>query len=300
MSPSCPTPERLAAAASGEDTDATTHAMSCPHCARVVDEHRQLIVLVRGVKAPPLSTSRRDELAAEIMARADEPARSTRARWLLGAAALVAATCTALMFVPDDVAVTTVELDPRTSSPDVEMHARLATAEIAPPVPRREIVKLSDGELSIDATDREPVTVIVGDTSIVIRARAKVVARAGVIVTAHVFAGTVEIESAGHRQVILAGDVWTRETEPVRGDSLGAFRTGWEALRAGQYAEAATAFDRATDEVVAEDAAFWAAIATERAGDRQGAAQRLRAFLERFPGSPRADAARSALDRVTP
>lgn len=300
MSPSCPTPERLAAAASGEDTDATTHAMSCLDCARVVDDQRQLIALVRGSKAPPLSQGRRDELAAEIMARADEPARSTRARWLLGAAALVAAGVTAWMLVPDDVAVTTVALDPLTSSPEVEMQARLATAESAPPVPRREIVKLSDGELSIDATDREPVTVVVGDTRIVIRARAKVVARAGLIVTAHVFAGTAEIESAGRRQIIEAGDVWTRETEPIHGDSLGAFRTGWEALRAGRHAEAVAAFDRATDEVVAEDAAFWAAIASERGGDRQGAAQRLRAFLERFPGSPRADAARSALDRVTP
>ena len=54
-----------------------------------------------------------------------------------------------------------------------------------------------------------------------------------------------------------------------------------------------------TDPVVAEDAAFWAAIATERAGDSDGAATRLRTFLDRFPASPRAEAARAALERVT-
>jgi TolA-binding protein len=87
--------------------------------------------------------------------------------------------------------------------------------------------------------------------------------------------------------------------EPIAGsDSMAAFRRGWEALRAHHHAQAIAAFDLATDPVVAEDAAFWAAIATERAGDLDGAATRLRDFLDRFPGSPRAETARAALERI--
>jgi uncharacterized cupin superfamily protein len=168
-----------------------------------------------------------------------------------------------------------------------------------------DVVTLRDGEVSVDATDREPVTVVAGDTKVTIASRAKVVARRGVIVTARVFAGTAHVTTTnGRQQVIDAGDVWMREpdvtpTAVAATDSLVAFRTGWEELRAHHHPQAIAAFDRATDPVVAEDAAFWAAIATERAGDLDGAATRLRAFLDRFPSSPRAEAARAALDRVT-
>jgi TolA-binding protein len=83
--------------------------------------------------------------------------------------------------------------------------------------------------------------------------------------------------------------------QDARSVSLATFRTGWEALHEGRNTDAIAAFDRATDPVVAEDAAFWAAVATERAGDAEAAARRYRAFLDRFPQSPHADTARSAL-----
>ncbi|HEU0030205.1 MAG TPA: hypothetical protein VFQ53_06225 [Kofleriaceae bacterium] len=79
--------------------------------------------------------------------------------------------------------------------------------------------------------------------------------------------------------------------------ALAAFRDGWTALRAGQYEAAIAAFDRATDPVIAEEAAFWAANACERAGRLDDAARRYRAFVDRFPGSARAGSARTAIDR---
>jgi hypothetical protein len=77
--------------------------------------------------------------------------------------------------------------------------------------------------------------------------------------------------------------------------SAAAFRVGWTALHAGRNADAVAAFDRATDDAVAEDAAYWGAVAAQRAGDATGAQHRFWKFLTRFPASPRAADARAAL-----
>jgi hypothetical protein len=158
-------------------------------------------------------------------------------------------------------------------------------------------VAVREGVLSVDATDRAPVSITTRDTTVdIAQARAEVVARGGVIISTRVFAGSVEITSGGVHQVIAAGAVWTPPPGPAT--SLAAFRAGWEALHAGHDSDAIAAFDRATDPVVAEDAAFWAAIATLRTGDRDAARTRLHAFLSHFPHSPRAADARAALERL--
>ncbi|HTR53756.1 MAG TPA: tetratricopeptide repeat protein, partial [Kofleriaceae bacterium] len=64
-------------------------------------------------------------------------------------------------------------------------------------------------------------------------------------------------------------------------------------------ADAVAAFDRATDPIVAEEAMFWAAVCAGRAGDDDDSARRLRAFLARFPHSPRRHDARAALEQLT-
>jgi hypothetical protein len=51
--------------------------------------------------------------------------------------------------------------------------------------------------------------------------------------------------------------------------------------------------------VVAEDAVFWAAVAAERAGERGDARRRYADFLARFGSSPRVDAAKAAVARLT-
>ena len=107
--------------------------------------------------------------------------------------------------------------------------------------------------------------------------------------------------------MIVAGDVWVRPEPaakptptppPEPATSLALFRTSWEALRAGRDAEALAGFDRVTDPVIREDALYWGAVAADRAGDRAGAARRLRAFLDQFPASPRAEDARGLLAQL--
>jgi hypothetical protein len=163
----------------------------------------------------------------------------------------------------------------------------------------RDVVTLRDGQLAVDAVRARPVRVVAGTTRVEIAAaRASITARHGIVESVTVFAGSVEVSVGTRRQVIEAGMVW----EPA-GEALRAFREGWTALRDGKHAEAIAAFDRAveldraTAPVVAEDAAYWAAIASERSGDRAGAKRRYTEFLAKFPHSPRADTARAASRR---
>jgi TolA-binding protein len=157
-------------------------------------------------------------------------------------------------------------------------------------------IQLRDGTLSVDARDRTPVAVAIGDTTIrVTNAHVEIRAAHGVIVSAHAFAGSVERTSPESKAIISAGEVWT---PPPPEAALAAFRAGWSALHDGRNADALAAFERASDPVIAEEAAFWAAVAAQRANDREGAAQRFRAFLDAYPQSTRADAARAALQKL--
>jgi len=71
-----------------------------------------------------------------------------------------------------------------------------------------------------------------------------------------------------------------------------AFDDGWAALRAGDFARAAAAFERAlavtSDPRAVEDATFWRGIALARAGEVARAAHVFTAFLTAYPRSARA------------
>jgi hypothetical protein len=323
---SCPEPGRLAAAVTGEDAAVLDHARDCLPCRAALVEQRQVITALRTLARPAMRPERRAELAAEVMAASDAPQPRWRGERVMAiVAGAVAAAAVAMIVLAMQTRHAQAPSAPEITTRDepaiaFRNAARLPPVRYAAPERARviasgadyarahegeqDVVVLRDGELSVDATDREPVTIIAGDTRVVIAAsRAKVVARRGVIVTTRVFAGTAEVTTNGRSQVIDAGAVWTREPEntaepAASADSIAAFRAGWEHLRAHRHPQAIASFDRATDPVVAEEAAFWGAIASERAGDADGAATRLRAFLERFPSSPRADDARAALVRV--
>jgi hypothetical protein len=163
----------------------------------------------------------------------------------------------------------------------------------------RDVIELRDGELTVDARQTAPAEIRLGTTAIRIAdAKATVKVRTGALASVTVFAGSVELSSGARSTIVTAGTVWEAPAEPVAdaNSSLAAFREGWLALRQGQFTAAITAFDRASDPVVREDAAYWAAVAASRAGDRDAARRRFADFLSRFPGSPRAEAARRALE----
>jgi hypothetical protein len=162
----------------------------------------------------------------------------------------------------------------------------------------RDVIELRDGELTIDARNAAPVELRSGTTAIRIAdAKITVTARTGAVATVAVFAGSVEMSSGPRSMVVTAGTVWEAPAAP-NGEtdaSFEAFRAGWLALRRGELRVAIAAFDRASDPVVREDAAFWAAVAAERAGDDDAAHRRFVEFLATFPDSPRVNAVRRAI-----
>ncbi len=80
---------------------------------------------------------------------------------------------------------------------------------------------------------------------------------------------------------------------PVAGPSEAerAFHRGWEALQGGDPAAAATAFDQVLQidpaSSVAQDAAFWRAVADSRAGRADRARHGFTTFLAEYPASVR-------------
>jgi hypothetical protein len=326
----CPAPEQLAEAVTSEDATIVAHAEACPTCQAVLDDQRELRAMLQQLPDAPLTRARRETLAAEVLAQADwaPPARRGRIVPLLAVGLAVAAIVALIAYLPgrgashEPVATAPPPPPPAPSAPPMPAPPAPAPVVIAPaPAPApiaigkaklggggefareargdRDVVKLAGGDLTVDAVGTRAVHVVTGDTEVGVKsARVKVIAKRGVIAQVSVFAGSAEVTVGGKKLVIEAGMTWDRNA--TREDSLAMFRTGWEALRAGNNAEAVAAFDQATDDVVAEDALYWGAVASERAHDDVGALTRYRALVQKFPKSPRVDAAITAIARLSP
>jgi len=311
---SCLALDQIAAAA-GEDLD-LDHVAECPRCAALLDEQRAIRTLAGALPPVRLSADRRAELAAEVMAAADAPVPRRHHRFVIAMGGALAIATVVIMVAMrgranDEIPSVQVAQD----VPAIELSGRIAMVEppptiVAEPIavlrgdaeltrdttPERDVVTLRGGSISIDTSQTRSLEVVAGPTRIIVaRARAAVTARGGVIEQVVVFAGSVELTADGHRHVIEAGATWDRL---LATSAIDEFRTGWTALRAGDHAAAIAAFDRAVSPVVAEDAVYWAAVAAERAGQRAEAARRFADFVTRFATSPRADAARSAIERL--
>jgi hypothetical protein len=256
----------------------------CVACRRALEEQRAIKALLAQLPAPTLASDRRAALAAEVMARADvqadAPARSRRPFVVAVGAALLAAAVVLVVGSRDSRAL------------DRRIEARVAPAAVGEsspsPVPSEQ-VPVADEEVAVPlepptlSTSRPPALAERG-TPPVTSPTSRPPAPKKIDGARQVFGATTDKQHA----------TIERDTIDVQETGVAAFRRGWEALRAQQYADAIAAFDRATDPAVAEDAAFWSAIAAQRAGDLDDARKRLDSFLSRFPSSPRADDARRA------
>ena len=104
--------------------------------------------------------------------------------------------------------------------------------------------------------------------------------------------------SALHPHQITTAQPPTISPQPASGPGEAAFRQGWTHLRGADAKAAARQFASAcksTQGSVAEDACFWAGASAKRAGTPAAARRSLRAFLRRFPNSPRSGEAAGLL-----
>ena len=326
---SCPSDELFAAAVAGEAPELDEHVASCLRCTRELELQRELIGRARSVAVPVLSKPRRMALAAETLARAGaEQHRGTR---ITLAAALATAAGVAIVIAvaplheapPNMTAPIAmplpVHVDP---PPPVQPPTRIEVpaptpAPVQTPARRpaalassdgvlertrlrgRDTIHLHDGTLVVDARDRTPVSVIAGGVAVAIAdSRVKLVAVADLVISVHVIIGAADLTRGDAHDKLVAGATWTPPVAPAT--SLAMFRAGWKSLREEHFADAIAAFDLARDPVVAEDAAYWGAVAASRAGRDHEARTRFEAFLKAFPDSTRTDAAKAAIAAIDP
>jgi TolA-binding protein len=241
--------------------------------------------LGRRGHAPP-----RVELAAARVDRAAPPEAPAPPASRARIRAIGSARFTRVQAPPDDV----VRLDHGVITLEV---ARLLAGE-------RFRVRTDDGEVEVRGT------------------RFQVSAFEGKLTAVSVFSGRVEVRAPGGNHVVLEpGDEWVREAADVAGphaktvavrhhaavDSSpppakavrASFDQGWSLLREGDAKGAAQLFAELERTVgqgdMAEDALYWRAVATAKAGDRAEAALLFERFLGRFPISSRAGKAAVAL-----
>jgi hypothetical protein len=171
-----------------------------------------------------------------------------------------------------------------------------------------EVIRLTEGEISIDVTPLRPgerFRVVTADGEVEVHGTSFAVLAAGDhLVSVKVDHGLVEVRHAGHPAVLLtAGREWhaplvEAQVAVQRTPAEIAFASGWRTLRARKYGPAASAFERAaqasenasssTGALLAEDARYWQAVALARADRNDEARATMALFLDRYPKSARA------------
>jgi len=307
----CPSEGRLAAAVAGEDDGAADHAAACARCAAIVADGRAIRAALASLRAP--SPRRQAAMLAEVLAEAERvaaPARraTPRGGWRIAAAAVVVAAmvtgaAAGVGAVRRRVAAQrsmAVEVLRPAAAPPGRVGAARAPARaagvsaVAPTVPvavAPPVAPAAAVAVVAPVAPVAPVAAASADAASPVAAVVEQRRRAAPERSsprAPVAAPAVVVPS------VVAPSV--EASAPPSG--VAAFRAGWEALRVGQPRVARAHFDRADDPAVREDAAYWAAVASERAGERLEAARRFRGFAQAYPRSPRAADARAAAARL--
>jgi TolA-binding protein len=170
-------------------------------------------------------------------------------------------------------------------------------------------IELREGALDVDARAAGGRAVVVTDDAEVTGPAFRVEARDRRIVSVIASEGTVEVRYAGALTRLSAGELWSSPPrEPVTPDKPppraatphhekanpkdpGAFAEGMRLVERGDYAAGAAALERFSDaspaDQRAEDAAYLAILALQRAGKRDAAAAAARRYLARYPNGYR-------------
>jgi hypothetical protein len=298
------------------------HVADCITCRRSLDADRALRSRLLSLPVQRLTETKRREIAAALVAVVMPGSR--RRAGLYAVAAVAAATAmiaTALGWAHatrQPVATAAIAPDLPVAELAFETRARFAANEDAasfrPPALiaggtgarftrhvgfERDQVALDDGTILVDTRATRGLDIRVGDE--VVRcdnARVAVRASHSAIVSIQPVFGAAAVVSHGRKVLVESTPLRLQDEPPAARPelrSLSTFRQAWLSLRDGHNHEAIALFDASTDTAVAEEALYWSAIASKRAGDDAGASERLQRLAQRFPDSPYASQVRALL-----
>ncbi|MEO8706205.1 MAG: FecR domain-containing protein [Kofleriaceae bacterium] len=326
----CPNEIVLARAVSADTPpELAAHLAGCATCTSALDRDRRAIELARRIVVRVPASASREEMRTAILATnatiAAGRSAGPRRRWLVaGAVAMAAAVALIVAVRADDPS------EPIARHPHGTIHPHDGARYTAGSTIPDEVVMLHDGAIDVEVTPLDPgerFRVITADSEIEVRGTAfAVTVRLGRLVSVVVQHGLVEVRPHGGTARLLAtGESWAapvitavvttpppeppppppvvrprRAPTPIapapppvteRSPQEVAYDAAWVAMRASDFAAAASTFARAgildPDGPLAEDASYWYAVALARA-KRPEALQAFREFLDRYPRSPRA------------
>jgi TolA-binding protein len=317
----CPRFEQLSTAfsdaASSERAPVAVHARSCVACARVWSDFEVMRTAARAIPARAPDERAAAALEMVLVAHVRGQKASTRGfnSWLAAAIAagvLAVASAGAWWWRSAGVKVDAPSPELAVEPPRI---VRDLEVPRAPPEPvirpsgaahfRREAgaAHLESGALEIDVPAEQRFVLATGDAELTATAASfSVKAENDRLMFVSVTAGQVELKlGSAWPRILLVGERWARRRPratkidppplPVLKTSDERFQAAWSALNAGANQEAAAELEHLLaeepDHPLAEDAAYWRAIALIRGERSNEAEEALTAFRARYPESPR-------------
>ena len=331
----CPSDHELSRMFQGDvEAPLPASAASCETCRA---RWYGLVRVVRISRALPVelpSAGRREEVRAELLARANASQWPPAHRWR----PLVVLPAAAAVVLVGAVVLLRMAARPGPARSHVSVHGQRAARYEVATAPPDETLRLHDGTIALDVEPLGPherFRVLMGDDEIEVRGTSfEVTAASDRLVAVSVSRGHVDVRPRrGVAALLGPGQSWgpaplelrapsARPPEPERrqparlalahGESLNApgpggarprpfarpagteervYDDAWDAMRARNFRRAAVGFGRvvalAPTGALADEAAFWRAVALARDGSPAPAIVAFKQMLAGYPASPR-------------
>lgn len=298
-----------------------SHLETCAGCGRLYAESRRLLGLAVELHAPAPDPERMAAVRARLEGPLPPQVRPRSPSWWMASGAASALALAAglgwLWMTFSGGAVAPPGPDVAEAHRPLEPRAPAAPIDRSPAAPR--IVEVKDGHFVLGpelTPDTAPIHLLSGDAEVVAQgARVELEVVAGRLMKVVSLAGRVEVRPTHGEGVVLEpGGVWTppaprplrkgtaskagaprSASQPAEGSLAErqerAFAAGWAALRREDPTAAAVQFALAqgldSASPLAEDAAYWRAVAEVRGHRSDAAIRSFVLFLEAYPNSSR-------------
>jgi TolA-binding protein len=302
------------------------HLLGCARCASEHQALRDVVGQAASLRSSEgMSHASRQAIAARLLSVCGGALTERRRSFPALLAGLAAAASIALAVVAtrprDPVAPPVPAQAAAQTRASISAVGAARFARVRPPPD--ELVRLEEGSIVLEVTHLPPgerFRVQTDDGEVEVHGtRFEVTASNRKLVAVSVSKGRVAIASpSGAAAVLDAGDEWVASRSAAAPAEVpppappkaavavsspraarASFDRAWSRLREGRAREAASSFAEverlASDRGIKEDALYWRAVATARAGDPEAARRLFAEFLGRFPSASRRGEAATAL-----